>query len=181
MLDFILCRLGVSLEEFISGETELIKDEAEVALKELTDVVLSPIWKHGTGLCTSFAVYLTSKMDTPSHFIYGNYLGRHRASYSRSGIIIDSSARNLLHDAHGGTLKAYGGKWRLKEIETSQPVLSFKVSSSTTLTIVNVSNVQQPKKSSRWATFEPLPSSAAALKCCLLQLCDQKNFLCMFR
>ncbi|GBF67329.1 hypothetical protein TMEN_10055 [Trichophyton mentagrophytes] len=39
----------------------------------------------------------------------------------------------------------------------------------------------EASKSSKFITFKPIPSYVKAMHNCLLQLCDQKSFICLFR
>ncbi|EGE00718.1 hypothetical protein TESG_08012 [Trichophyton tonsurans CBS 112818] len=43
------------------------------------------------------------------------------------------------------------------------------------------SKKMEASKSSKFITFKPLPSYVKAMHNCLLQLCDQKSFICLFR
>ncbi|KAM5471098.1 hypothetical protein MauCBS54593_003436 [Microsporum audouinii] len=127
---------------------------------------LFPLWKNGTGLCTSFAIYIASRLENSDHptlFQFAELNGIHRACFSRDGTIIDSSARKILEVKDEKPISGYKGHWNLDK-SSNDLTLLFKAS-----------------KSSKFTAFQPLQSYVKAMHNCILQLCDQESFLCLFR
>jgi hypothetical protein len=86
---FLVTLSGKSWKDFISNSS-FYKDEMLSKINTLTPDQSAPLWNSGNGLCTSFAIFIATKID--SNFVYGDQ-GNHRAAFNKEGIIIDSSAR----------------------------------------------------------------------------------------
>ncbi|EEQ34625.1 conserved hypothetical protein [Microsporum canis CBS 113480] len=100
---------------------------------------------------------------TPTLFQFAELNGIHRACFSRDGTIIDSSARKILEVKDEKPISGYKGHWNLDKSSNNLTLL-FKAS-----------------KSSKFTAFQPLQSYVKAMHNCILQLCDQESFLCLFR
>ncbi|KAM5468865.1 hypothetical protein MauCBS54593_004860 [Microsporum audouinii] len=89
----------------------------------------------------------------------------HRACFNSNGIIIDSSARQLLKVKDQKPASAFKGMWTLNNLASPDPILSFKV----------------PNWEQNFTQFNSLSNYIDAINRYLLQLCDQDSFICMFR
>ncbi|EGD84479.1 hypothetical protein H112_08182 [Trichophyton rubrum D6] len=166
MLEFILqhvtaCKLEVELGDFVPGEISIDKARVREILRNTGVAELAPLWKNGTGLCTSFAIQVASRIDCsdyPSSFIFGELDG-YRACFNAGGFIIDSSARKALLIQDGKPISAYKGMWNLAKVDHDL-VLSFQID---------------------FKSFNRLDGYTQAINHCILQLCNQKSFICMFR
>ncbi|EGD97701.1 hypothetical protein TESG_05103 [Trichophyton tonsurans CBS 112818] len=164
MLEYILNNLNIELDTFITGNVSISREQMRVVLENTPAIDLRPLWKGGTGRCTSFAIHVASRMkdDDPStifHFV--ELEENHRACFTSTGIIIDSSARKLLQTKNENPVSGNSGLWKL---DASTNTLFFKST-----------------KTSGFIPFKPLSGYIEAIHHCILQLCGENSFLCLFR
>ncbi|KAM5460677.1 hypothetical protein McanCB49686_000392 [Microsporum canis] len=127
------------------------------------DKIMEDMKKKSPEEITAFIQKYGPKMITPTLFQFAELNGIHRACFSRDGTIIDSSARKILEVKDEKPISGYKGHWNLDKSSNNLTLL-FKAS-----------------KSSKFTAFQPLQSYVKAMHNCILQLCDQESFLCLFR
>jgi hypothetical protein len=88
---------------------------------------LRSLWANRHGDCTSWAVLLASKISKDPNDIYFEDVGYHRMAFTRSGILIDSHAREALQLEDGAKYKHRGITYTLKGIGQDRPIISFTV------------------------------------------------------
>lgn len=126
-----VCHGRGALDIFVTGERSISKQQMEEMLQVqmFTAEDLFPLWKNGTGLCTSFAIYIASRLENSDHptlFQFAELNGIHRACFSRDGTIIDSSARKILEVKDEKPISGYKGHWNLDK-SSNDLTLLFKV------------------------------------------------------
>ncbi|EGD91939.1 hypothetical protein H112_00543 [Trichophyton rubrum D6] len=122
-----------------------------VQTRTFTAEDLFPLWKDGKGLCTSFATYVASRLENSVHPTLFQLNETHRACFIRDGVVIDSSARNILESKDEKPVSGHKGPWK------------FDKSSN------DVTLIFQASKSSKFIAFSPY---RAILKQCITVYCS---------
>jgi hypothetical protein len=136
MLQWLLNKCQRTFEDFVKtpnfdAERELLKN----AIQDANEEELRPLWANGTGVCTSWAVYIASALGEENGTVYSfGDKWNHRAAWSQDGVAIDSSARNALQLTDGKIKGAYNTKLMMKHVGTSDAILC-SVSSRMILTL----------------------------------------------
>ena len=79
------------------------------------------------GQTAMWAVLLASKIVEDPNDLYFGDVGHHRMAFTRSGILIDSHAREALQLQDGVKYKHRGITYTLKGIGQDKPVISYTV------------------------------------------------------
>ena len=79
------------------------------------------------GQTAMWAVLLASKIVEDPNDLYFGDVGHHRMAFTRSGILIDSHAREALQLKDGVKYKYKGITYTLEGIEQDKPVFSYTV------------------------------------------------------
>ncbi|KAK2756879.1 hypothetical protein FQN53_008537 [Emmonsiellopsis sp. PD_33] len=123
---------------------------------------LEPLWENGTGLCTSFTIFVALELNrTHGHEFKLADNGCHRAAYSSVDsrhIIVDSSARCLMTTDGTNAVRGFKGEWRVKG------GLESKIGSS-----------------KAYVPFTDLASFADGMRICLRQMAKDGTHITLFR
>ena len=103
------------------------KEKILQRIRNADDEELRSLWINRYGTCASWAVLLASKIAGDPNDLYFGDDGYHRVAFTRSGILIDSSAREALQLKDGVKYKYKGCTYTLKGIEHDKPTLSYTV------------------------------------------------------
>ena len=105
--------------------------QARIADAEPED--LKHLWSRGTGTCTCWCVHMASLLTgEPSGLIIGDD-GMHRAAWTDSGIIIDSSAMKVLDLRMNESHTSKFGTWhfnkeeRLVKYQVCKDLISYTI------------------------------------------------------
>jgi hypothetical protein len=104
-----------------------MKERILQRIRNANEEELRSLWANYYGVCTSWAVLLASKIAEDPNDLYFGDVGHHRMAFTRSGILIDSSAREALQLKDGVKCRCRGCTYTLKGIEQDKPTFSYTV------------------------------------------------------
>jgi hypothetical protein len=88
---------------------------------------LRSLWADNHGTCSSWAVLLASKIAKDPNDLYFVDVGHHKLAFTKSGILIDSSAREAIQLKDDIDYKFKNITCSLKGIGQDKPTFSYKV------------------------------------------------------
>jgi hypothetical protein len=104
-----------------------MKEKILQRIRNASEEELRSLWINRYGTCASWAVLLASKIAEDPNDLYFGDDGHHRVAFTRSGILIDSSAREALQLKDGVKYKYKSCTYTLKGMDQDKPTLSYTV------------------------------------------------------
>ena len=104
-----------------------MKERILQRIRNANENELRSLWANRHGTCASWAVLLASKITEDPNNLYFGDDGHHRVAFTRSGILIDSHAREALQLKDGIKYKYRDLTYTLKGIGQDKPSLSYTV------------------------------------------------------
>ena len=124
---------GKDWAEMVTMSVSQLEADSEMKKKILrrirnaSEKELQSLWADCHGLCTSWAVLLASKIAEDPNDLYFGDAGRHRVAFTKSGVLIDSHAREALQLKDGVKYQHRDITYTLKGIGQDMPTLSYTV------------------------------------------------------
>lgn len=121
MMEWLVRSSNRTWEDFLRRpDFKKERDMLKKIISDAEELDLRPLWANNTGVCTSWAVLITSMLEGEYNFGDKN---RHRAAWHQDGLVIDSSAREALQLVEGVPQELNGTTWSMKQVGTADSIL----------------------------------------------------------